>query len=246
MPHPIRIKLEGLPQYILQRGNNNQPCFFADADYRFYRDCLYDASVKYRCRIHAYVLMEKHVHMLITPESPISIAKCLQSVGRRYVQYINYTYQRTGTLWEGRYKSSLVDVNHYLLACCCYQEAIPVLAGLVDHPAKYPWSSFRYNGLGIKDLLVTQHDHYKALGSTHKEQTLAYHSLYQRQLTRDMIEQITRSVQFGRVIGTEWFKDEMEDRLSRSMRPLKRGRPRKEITPGVGAIAPTPVAKPAG
>jgi putative transposase len=138
-----RYTLPGQPQHVILRGNNRSIIFAADEDYRFFLDCLGDAATRHGCVIHAYVLMTNHVHLLITPEHEGSIGKALQSVGRRYVQYFNYTYQRTGTLWEGRYKATLIDSESYLLTCYRYIELNPVRADMVPHPRDYLWSSYR-------------------------------------------------------------------------------------------------------
>jgi putative transposase len=140
MPRKPRHFLANVPCHIISRGNNHNVCFFADDDYLFYLECLNDACLKYAVSVHAYVLMTNHVHLLMTPSELISIPKVMQSVGRRYVQYINKTYRRTGTLWEGRYKASIIDAEAYLLACYRYIELNPVRASMVEHPIDYPWS----------------------------------------------------------------------------------------------------------
>ena len=152
-----RFSLTGVPQHVIQRGNNRQACFAADEDYRFYLDCLRDASQRYRCAIHAYVLMTNHVHLLVTPGETGAISRFMQHVGRRYVQHFNFLYQRSGTLWEGRYKSSLVDAENYLLTCYRYIEMNPVRAAMVREPVEYRWSSHRANALGHPDSVLTPH-----------------------------------------------------------------------------------------
>jgi putative transposase len=133
-----RYVIPGQPQHIIQRGNNRQVIFVADADYQFFRDSLVEASKKHGLTIHAYVWMTNHIHLLATPESENSISKVFQSVGRRYVQYFNYTYQRSGTLWEGRYRATVVDSERYLLTLMRYIELNPVRAEMVAHPRDYP------------------------------------------------------------------------------------------------------------
>ena len=137
-----RIVVPGQPLHIVQRGNNRTHCFFTDADYHFYLDCLADAASHFGCRIHAYVLMTNHVHLLLTPDTSTSPSLALQSVGRRYVRYVNHRYNRSGTLWEGRYKSALIDSERYFLACSRYLDLNPVRAKMVNHPGEYPWSSY--------------------------------------------------------------------------------------------------------
>ncbi|MCA1806592.1 MAG: transposase, partial [Actinobacteria bacterium] len=127
-----RYFVPGQPLHIIQRGNNREPIFASDDDYRFYLDCLIDAADQHGLAVHAYVLMTNHVHLLATPDTDTSVGKTLQSVGRRYVQYFNHTNQRTGTLWEGRYKATLIDSEAYLLTCMRYIELNPARAGMVD------------------------------------------------------------------------------------------------------------------
>ncbi|MFZ6750751.1 transposase [Undibacterium sp. Ren11W] len=134
MPRRPRIKLAGIPQHLVQRGVKLESCFFADEDYQPYLHWLFKATVDWRCQVHAYVLMTKHVHMLVTPETAGGLAKLMQSVGRRYVQYVNRFYKRSGTLWEGRFKSSLVQTEDYFLLCQRYIELNPVRANMVEDP----------------------------------------------------------------------------------------------------------------
>lgn len=129
-----RIVLEGQALHIVQRGNNRQPCFFAEDDYRFYLDSLKEAAMRYGCSVHAYVLMTNHVHLLLTPERPAAPSRVLQSVGRRYVRYVNHVYRRSGTLWEGRFKSAPVDSDQHFLVCSRYIELNPVRAGMAAQP----------------------------------------------------------------------------------------------------------------
>ena len=157
MPRRPRIKLAGIPQHIVQRGINRAPCFFAEEDYHFYLHWLEKSAVDWHCHIHAYALMTNHVHLLVTPENENGIARLMQSLGRRYVQYINRGYTCSGCLWEGRYKSSVVQAESYLFACMRYIELNPVRAAMVSDPAQYCWSSYRHNGLGQADSRITPH-----------------------------------------------------------------------------------------
>jgi len=178
MPRRPRIKLAEVPQHIVQRGINREPCFFAEEDYHCYLHWLQKSAGDWHCAIHAYVLMTNHVHLLVTPEQPDGIAKMMQSIGRRYVQYINRSYRRSGSLWEGRFKSSLVQAEEYLLTCMRYIELNPVRAGLVAAPGEYRWSSFRSNALGHEDALVTPHSCYYALGRSPALRQAAYRALF--------------------------------------------------------------------
>ena len=161
MPRRPRLELAGVPLHIIQRGNNRSACFFADDDYRFYLEHLGQACIHQGIELHAYVLMTNHVHLLMTPEDQEGISRVMQSIGRRYVQYINKAYQRCGTLWESRHKASLVDAERYLLCCYRYIELNPVAANMVEHPGDYPWSSYCHNAFGHKNQIITQHDLYR-------------------------------------------------------------------------------------
>ena len=163
MPRRPRIKLAGIPQHIVQRGINREACFFAEEDYHCTLHWLTKSAADWRCAIHAYVLMTNHVHLLVTPETPDGPARLMQSIGRRYVQYMNRSYKRSGSLWEGRYKSSVVQAETYLLACMRYIELNPVRAGMVSDHCLYRWSSYRANGLGAHDERLTPHPLYLAL-----------------------------------------------------------------------------------
>ena len=154
MPRKPRFFLPDVPVHVVQRGNNRQAVFFDDSDYRAYLSWIREGCERYGCEIHAYVLMTNHVHLLATPQATNSISRMLQYVGRRYVPYINHTYGRTGTLWEGRFKASLIHAEGYLLTCYRYIELNPVRAQMVEAPELYRWSSFRANALGGFERVV--------------------------------------------------------------------------------------------
>lgn len=143
-----RICLPDIPQHVIQRGNNRQACFGSDEDYAAYAHWLEEYARKFRVAIHAWVFMTNHVHLLLTPETDEGVSRLMQTLGRKYVRYFNYTYKRSGTLWEGRFKSCVVEAENYLLLCQRYIELNPVRAGMVEAPGDYIWSSYRANGLG--------------------------------------------------------------------------------------------------
>jgi putative transposase len=203
-----------VPQHVIERGHNRQPVFFHQDDYSLYLQYLHDAAAAYHSIIHAYVLMTNHVHVLMTPHQTGSLAKVMQSLGRRYVQYINTTYHRTGTLWEGRYRASLVEEEGYLLACYRYIELNPVRAGMVPEPAAYPWSSYRWHALGHPDPVVTDQALYLALGNTPQERQQAYQVLFQGHISADLLQEIRATLQQGRVLGTERFHEELKDTVA--------------------------------
>jgi len=220
--------LTGVPQHLIQRGNNRAACFFAEDDYRFYLDCLGEAAQKTGCDLHAYVLMTNHVHLLVTPAEQDSLARLMQSVGRRYVQYVNYTYQRTGTLWEGRYKASLVDAERYFLTCSRYIELNPVRAAVVDNPGDYRWSSYRCNALGDADPLLTPHRIYQRLGRSEAECHAAYRTLFRTAIDARTLTAIRDSANQSQVLGNQRFIEQIEAMLQRKLTPGKRGRPRRQ------------------
>lgn len=229
MPRHRRYHLPGVAQHVIQRGNNRQATFFAEPDYARYLQDLKTASDAHQCDIHAYVLMTNHVHLLMTPHRPCGIGKTMQSLGRRYVVYINQTYQRSGTLWEGRYKAALVDTERYLLTCQRYIELNPVRAqDMVDHPQDYRWSSYRANALGETNEIITPHPEYQALGQTAPARQTAYRSLFDSHMETRSIQAIRDSLNQFRVYGSERFKDEIEFALSCRVRPGKAGRPKKQ------------------
>ena len=223
MPRLPRYVLPGHPQQVIQRGNNRCPIFIADDDYGCFRHYLTQACDRYGCHIHAYVLMTNHVHFLMTPDKEDSIGKVMQSVGRRYVQYFNTTYQRTGTLWEGRYKATLIDTEAYLLTCSRYIELNPVRANMVRHPGEYRWSSYQANTLGKRDALVTQHALYRALGSTATHRQAAYRALFVAHIDEKTLAAIRQATQKGWALGNDSFKDAIEFHLKRRTRPLPQG-----------------------
>ncbi len=190
MPRRPRMCIPGLPCHVITRGNDRQACFFRLVDYQFYLACLKDAIDRYQAEVHAFVLMTNHVHLLITPHQEDSIAKVMQSLGRRYVQYINHHYRRTGTLWEGRYKSSLVVDDSYVLACYRYIELNPVRAKMVLLPQEYQWSSYHFNACAKQDNLVTMHPSYVALGANNKDRQVNYRKLFSGDLDRNVESEI--------------------------------------------------------
>lgn len=222
-----RYFLEGQPQHVIQRGNNREPIFAAEMDYLFYLGCLQDAVERYGCEIHAFVLMTNHVHLLVTPETEQSLPKILQSVGRRYVQYFNYTYKRTGTLWEGRYKATLIDSEHYLLTCMRYIELNPVRAGMVGHPGDYRWSSYPFNSRGDDNSLVTAHSIYRRLGRSAATRQSAYRQLFRGHLAKEDVDAIREATNKAWVLGNERFQKKIEVLTGRRAAQQSRGRPSK-------------------
>jgi putative transposase len=222
-----RFVIPGQPQHIIVRGINREAIFYKDEDYAFYLEKLENACEKYGCRLHAYVLMTNHVHLLLTPKYENSIGKVIQSVGRHYVQYFNYHYSRTGTLWEGRYKATLIDSQNYLLTCYRYIELNPVRADMVNHPSEYPWSSYHDNALGEVTVKITPHRLYLRLAKTPEDRQKAYRGLFRSRLSEHTLEEIRTSTNKAWVLGSSRFKLQIEKKLDRRTAPLARGGDRK-------------------
>lgn len=225
MPRRPRIQLAGIPQHLVQRGVNREPCFFAEEDYHCYLHWLEEAAADWHCAVHAYVLMTNHVHLLITPSTEEGPAKLMQSIGRRYVQYINRVYRRSGTLWEGRFKSSAVQTEDYLLLCQRYIELNPVRAGMVSDPGQYRWSSYRHHALGQMDARLRPHSLYLALGQGQAARQAAYRALFRSELDEEAIANIRLALQQGQPFGNERFQEKISVAAGmRRVRP-QRGRP---------------------
>jgi len=227
MPRKPRFFLPNIPVHAVQRGNNRQAIFFDESDYRLYLKWVKAAAEKYGCQIHAYVLMTNHVHLLITPEHRDSLSRLFQYVGRYYVTYVNNTYGRTGTLWEGRYKASIIEGDRYLLSCCRYIELNPVRAGMVKRPEDYLWSSYRYNALQRDDSLLSPHKLYLQLGETDELRQRSYRALFQTALQAEALDEMRGCLQSGTPLGNDCFKAQVEQALKIKVGQVKRGRPRK-------------------
>jgi putative transposase len=227
MPRKPRFFLPGAPVHAIQRGNNRQAVFFDDEDYRVYLGWLKLAGEKYDCRIHAYVLMTNHVHLLVTPNQRDSLSGLFQYVGRHYVAYVNHTYGRTGTLWEGRYKASLIEEERYLLTCYRYIEMNPVRAGMVNSPEQYDWSSYRYNALGEENPLLFPHPIYGRLAKTDDKRQAVYRALFNTALDATQLDEVRVSTQSGTPLGNARFRAEIEHALQVKVGQTHRGRPAK-------------------
>ena len=226
MSRKPRFILPGVPQHVIQRGHNREPCFYAEDDYLRYRHDLQEAAEKNQASIHAYVLMTNHVHLLVTPCQPHSITHMMQDLGRKFVRYMNRTYQRTGSLWEGRFKASLVDSEAYLLTCMRYIEMNPVRAGMVAHPADYRWSSYGANATGQSDEMIRVHSVYQSLGVTRAQRQRAYSDLFRMLLDTEALDAVREALNQELVLGREDFKDKIETMIKRQTRPGQSGRPR--------------------
>ena len=230
MPRRARLSLPGVPWHIIQRGNNRSACFHAEADYQFYLHYLKEFAEKFGCAVHAFVLMTNHVHLLLTPARADSAGLLMKHLGQRYVQYINRTYRRSGTLWEGRFRSCLTQSEAYVLACYRYIELNPVRAAMVLKPQDYRWSSYHANGLGKASTLITPHAEYQRLGRTDIERRAAYRALFRAQIDAALVEEIRGATNGNFVLGSKRFQSEVETALGRRVTRGVAGRPSKLAT----------------
>jgi putative transposase len=219
----------GLPQHLVQRRNNREPCFFAESDYLAYLRWLRRAASAYRVSIHAYVLMPDHVHLLATPGVEGGISKMMQYLGRQYVQHVNRTYRRSGTLWERRFLASLVDSECCLLSLYRYIESNPVRAGIVAAPEQYRWSSARPHLVPNGATFLIDHDRYLRLGDTPQARARVYMEVARRPLDDEMLAEIRGAIRHGVPLGSERFTEQIERQLGRRVRLRKPGRKPKQL-----------------
>jgi putative transposase len=229
MPRKPRFFLPGLPAHVIQRGNNRQPVFFDKSDFLFYLSLLGEASNRYGAAIHTYVLMNNHVHLLMTPAEKTSVSSIMQFVGRCYVPFINNKYRRSGTLWDGRFKASIVDSAGYVLACYRYIELNPVRAGMVSKPWEYPWSGYHCNALEAEDRLVTPNAEYLALNDTPAKRAANYRQLFSQTLGCVLLSDIRQHLQSGTPLGNDRFRCAVEAQLARKIGHVRRGRPKTRV-----------------
>ncbi len=229
MPRKPRFYISGAPVHAVQRGHNKSAIFFDDLDYLEYLRYLKQASDDHGCVVHCYVLMTNHIHLLMTPESPTSISRLFQSLGRKYVRHINETYKRCGSLWDGRYKSSIIQSQTYLLACQRYIEINPVRARMVDHPSKYRWSSYGINALGESNPIISTHEEYHALGQTLADRQSTYRGLFEDKPSVDEVELLRSSLQSGTPLGNKKFISQIEAACACKVGFVSRGRPRNQV-----------------
>jgi putative transposase len=226
MPRHARLALPGVAWHIIQRGNNRSACFFTSQDRHTYLAMLREQADEHGCQVHAYVLMTNHVHLLATPAQAQGVSLMMKHLGQRYVQYVNRRHARSGTLWEGRFRSSLVQDEHYVLACYRYIELNPVRAGMVPRASEYAWSSHAANGQGRSDPLVRSHPQYEALGSTPGARRRAYRRLFDEPLAPPLLKEIRSATNGNFALGGDRFRAGIEALLGRRAAPGARGRPR--------------------
>lgn len=220
-----RLTVPGYPHHVIQRGNNRQVIVHSDADREYLLDLLGENARKHRVAIHAHVLMDNHFHVLLTPETADGVPLMMQAVGRRYVRYFNDLHHRTGTLWEGRYKSTLIQTERYLLACMVYLDLNPVRAGLVTDPGQYPWSSHRHFTGQTQDRRITPHAMYWNLGNTPFAREAAYTEMVRAGLDAPCQRAIVDATLHGWALGDAGFIGDLQKRTPRRVAQARRGRP---------------------
>jgi putative transposase len=235
MPRHARAILPDVAVHIIQRGNNRSACFHRDADYLVYLDHLRELSRRHACDVHAYCLMTNHVHLLVTPRAESACALLMKNLGQRYVQYVNRSRERTGTLWEGRFRSCIAQSDRYVLACYRYIELNPVRAGMVSDPAHYPWSSYRANALGQANPILSPHPLYVALAAAETPRRETYRALFRGALDEAPLADLRMALNQDQPVGNSRFYAEIEAITGQRRELRKRGRPRKrnQHEPGV-------------
>ena len=232
-----RLALAGLPHHVLQRGHHHQPVFVDDDDRRAYLQAVQESAANLRVAVHAYVLLDDQVQLLLTPPTAPALSQLMQAVGRRYVSAYNRRHQRTGTLWDGRFRAAVLDEHSHLLACVRCIEQSPQLAGCVGRATVWPWSSAAHHVGSRRDPLLTVHPRYWALGNTPFERELAWQRLLDEPLPAVLRQQIAQAVNQGWVIGSGAFLASMAHSTARPLAPRPRGRP-----PGAPKRDKSPVA----
>ncbi len=220
-----RLTLPGYPHHIIQRGNNRQAIFASTADYQKLLDLLIENATKFNVAVHAYVLMSNHFHLLATPRTPEGLPQMMQGVGRRYVRYFNDTQKRSGTLWEGRYKSTLIQTERYLLSCMAYVDLNPVRAGLVSQAGDYPWSSYAHYTGRCVDKLVSPHALVWELGNTPFAREAAYAEMVHTGISAVQQTALTDSTLRGWALGEPDFVADLQKRTRRRVTKTAAGRP---------------------
>ena len=225
MPRRARMYIPGYAYHLVQRGNNRKACFFEEENYRVYLGYMSEVMPRYGISLHAYCLMTNHIHLLITPEHEDSISNLMKVVCSRYGQYINKKYSRTGTLWEGRHKSSAIDAESYLLKCYRYIELNPVAAKMVKRPDEYKWTSYHYHAWGDQNPLISANEFYMDLGQNKKQRCSKYRELFKEALSLEDIHAIRQMAHYSMPLGPDAFIEQIERKTGRRIGFARRGRP---------------------
>jgi len=230
MPRHARIVAAGFPMHVILRGIDRTAIFFEEEDYRVFLEALAALAASESVRVHAYVLMTNHVHLLLTPATDRGPALLMKGLGQRYVQHVNRKYRRTGTLFEGRFRSSVIEADSYLLACQRYIELNPVRARIVPAPGDYPWSSYRYNALGDADTVVGPHPLYLDLSENEETRRPHYRNLFADEISEGELTALRAATNGGFAPGSQRFQRQIAAMAGRRTWPGRSGRPKKEAT----------------
>lgn len=236
MPRRSRIDLPGVAAHIVQRGNNRAPCFYAEQDRNFYLFHLRRLLASERCSLHAYCLMTNHVHLLVTPECARSCSRLMKHLGQLHAQYVNRGRGRTGSLWEGRFRSCLVQSESYVLACYRYIELNPVRSGLSSHPRDYLWSSYQCNAEGRVDGLVTPHEEFLRMGASDALRRAAYRDLIEETFSPEQAREIREATNGNFALGSDRFKRSLAGVLGRRVERASPGRPTRHTSTDASQI----------
>ena len=229
-----RLIIPALPHYVIQRGSNRQSVFQDAADYAQFLSWLKAGAKMFKVAIHAYVLLPDQLHLLATPGDATGLGQLMQWLGRYYVPYFNQKYGREGALWQGRYKTSVIDPDNFFLTCCRYLECVPVQTGAVGQALDHAWSSYAHHAGVRPDPLITDHALYWALGNTPFDREAAYLRLFEQGLGSSQVKTLEQAVLKGWPLGSEPFKQALELKMQRQVLPARRGRPRKVVAePGI-------------
>ena len=209
MPRRARFCPAGYPIHVIQRGNNRQAIFTSDADLAAYAHWLAEGAERFDVAVHGWVFMTNHVHLLATPSDSTSLSRLMQFLGRLYVRYFNYTYARSGTLFEGRFKTCIVQEDQYLLTCLRYIELNPVRAGMVKDPGDYRWSSYRSHAFGVRAGLWSPHSLYRDLAKKEKQRQHTWRALINESLDIEVLDKVRQCANTGLVLGTESFREQV-------------------------------------
>ena len=227
MARLARLAVAGQAHHLIQRGNNGQAIFVDDEDRNSYLASLREAASTHAVAIHAYVLMDNHVHLLVTPSTAEGLSRMMQSLGRRYVSGFNRRHGRSGTLWEGRFRGAVIESERYFLACMRYIEANPVRAGMVAHPADYAWSSHAHHAGQRSDPVLTDHSLFWSLGNTPFDRQSAYKLISEQPLASDVVQALTTTALKSWGLGSAEYLQRISEGSDRRATPRSRGRPRK-------------------
>lgn len=227
MPRRARIVIPRVPVHLIQRGHNRRACFLEEEDFEYYLHWLEYFATKFGCEVHAYVLMHNHVHIAATPHERDALANLMKSLNQRFVAHINKCHERTGTLWEGRFKSCLILDPDYFLTCMRYIELNPVRAGIVEHPREYRWSSYRANAEGSENSCIAPHAHYLSLGPSDTERRAVYRELVAGASDEIATNLIRCATNANHIIGDPSSELELGAALAGRLPPGQRGRPKK-------------------